>query len=119
MKIYIAGPMRGLPDDNRPAFDAAAAYLRDIGHVVYSPAEHDRELEQPIGITNGRELKRQILWDLERIAEVDCVVLLSGWHNSAGVRLELEMARFVGCDVQSLSEVRARTELNERQRASA
>lgn len=112
MTIYLAGPMRGIADDNRPAFDAAAAYLRDIGHVVYSPAEHDRELNQPIGVTDGQELKKQILWDLERITEVDCVVLLSGWHRSVGVRLELEMARFVGCDVRCLSEIKAMAELS-------
>lgn len=105
MLIYLAGPMRGMPDDNRPAFDRAAAALRQQGHTVFSPAEHDRELAQPVGVTDGRELKRQILWDLERIAEVDCVVLLDGWERSAGVRLELEMARFVGCAVKCLAQM--------------
>lgn len=105
MKIYLAGPMRGLPDDNRPAFDEAAESLRRLGHLVFSPVDHERAIGQPVGITDGRELRTQILWDLERIAESDLVVLLPGWIGSAGVRLELEMARFVGCPTFSLAEV--------------
>lgn len=104
MVVYLAGPMRGIKDDNRPAFDGAAASLRALGHTVFSPADYDMEMGQPVGITDGKSLKKQILWDLERIAECDCVVLLDGWIGSSGVRLELEMARFVGCNVFSLSD---------------
>ena len=39
-RIYLAGPMSGLPDFNYPAFHAAAAVLRAQGHYVENPAEN-------------------------------------------------------------------------------
>lgn len=39
MKLYIAGPMTGLPDLNFPAFHAEAARLRALGYEVSNPAE--------------------------------------------------------------------------------
>ena len=40
-RIYIAGPMSGLPDLNYPAFHAMAERLRAKGLHVESPAEND------------------------------------------------------------------------------
>lgn len=105
MRIYLAGPMRGIEKDNHPAFDMATDMLRLLGHVVSNPAEHDRANGTPTGEMDGRKLKAQILWDLGCIADADAVVLLPGWINSTGVRLELEMARFIGCEVLTFVEM--------------
>lgn len=43
MRVYLAGPMRGVPHFNFPAFHAAAAELRARGYVVFSPAEADND----------------------------------------------------------------------------
>lgn len=42
MRVYLAGPMRGLPQFNFPAFDAGAATLEALGHEVFNPADRDR-----------------------------------------------------------------------------
>lgn len=42
-RIYISGPMTGLPDFNFPAFHDAAARLRERGHEVANPAEINSE----------------------------------------------------------------------------
>lgn len=39
MRVYIAGPMTGLPEYNFPAFHAAAKAWRDAGWEVLNPAE--------------------------------------------------------------------------------
>ena len=38
-RIYIAGPMTGIPEHNYPAFHAAVAKLRAEGYAVTSPAD--------------------------------------------------------------------------------
>ncbi len=43
-KVYLAGPMRGLPLFNFPAFADAAAKLRAQGYDVFSPAERDEQV---------------------------------------------------------------------------
>jgi len=40
-RCYLAGPMRGIPEYNFPAFFAAATSIRDRGIEVWSPAEND------------------------------------------------------------------------------
>ena len=39
-RIYLAGPMTGLPEFNYPAFHAEAARLRQLGYHVENPAEN-------------------------------------------------------------------------------
>jgi hypothetical protein len=83
---YISGPMTGLPDYNRPAFNKAAEYLRKQGHVVWNPAEEfDSEYILPRKIYMRR--------DIEALLKCESIVMLKGWENSSGARLELEIAR--------------------------
>lgn len=37
-KIYIAGPISGLIDSNRPEFYLAADVQRELGHILLNPA---------------------------------------------------------------------------------
>ena len=58
-RIYIAGPMSGLPDLNSPAFNAMAERLRAHGHHVENPAENpppkcERSSPRPWGCFHRR-----------------------------------------------------------------
>lgn len=66
-KIYIAGPMTGLPNFNRDAFRKEAQRLQSIGHATLSSAF------LPVGIEPH---KREAI-----IYSVDQVVVLPGWEN--------------------------------------
>jgi hypothetical protein len=88
-RIYIAGPMTGLPELNFPAFAAEAARLRAEGQEVVSPAELNEGLEH-----EGYEacLRR----DIAQLVTCDAVQLLRGWESSRGARLEWMVAERCG-----------------------
>jgi hypothetical protein len=110
MKVYLAGPMTGIPQFNFPAFDAAAADLRARGYTVVSPAELDRPdtraaaLASPdgamgSGTNNGETWGDFLARDVKLIADegIEAIVCLPGWVNSRGARLETFVARL--CDI--------------------
>ena len=118
MKVYIAGPMRGYAEFNYPAFHAAAKYLRSHGHEVFSPAEQDIKRHNGEDISKGTSgnlaeieakgfnLRDAIMDDLEFIGRhADAIALLPGWNKSAGVKVELALANFLGLKVWELGEV--------------
>lgn len=113
MKIYVAGPMRGYPEFNFPAFFAAAARLRADGHEVFNPAEKDIEkhgADFAKGNHEGREdiaasqhgfsLRQALGADLAWIcAEADAVAMLHGWRQSKGACAEYATAVALGLEL--------------------
>lgn len=86
MKIYLAGPMRHHADMNRPAFREAAEKLRDAGHFVFNPADHE-----------AGNLRANLATDTSWICLVaEAVVLLPGWRQSAGATAEEALASALG-----------------------
>ena len=117
MRVYLAGPMRGIKEFNYPSFHTAAYRLRQLGHSVFSPAEKDIERHNgediSVGTTGdlkeieakGFSLRDAIMDDLTYIArEADAIALLPGWEKSSGVKVELALANFLGLKVWELSE---------------
>lgn len=96
-KIYIAGPMRGYPNFNREAFNAAAERLAAKGWQPVNPVDIERML--PCVDDDGKVdvIMQGRLMEAERkIAEnCDAVYLLDGWEKSVGA-LE-ELATYIQC----------------------
>ena len=88
MKLYLSGPMTGIPDHNYPAFEAARTRLKAMGHEVICPAEAG-EVE---GWTWSDYLKR----DLVLLFDAEAVVVLPGWEHSRGAQLEVSVATQLG-----------------------
>lgn len=90
-RIYIAGPMSGLPDFNYPAFDRRAAELRALGWIVENPAENP---VPPCGSWAG--YMRMALCQLATCTHIH---MLPGWEQSKGARLEWHIAEALGLEV--------------------
>jgi len=105
MKIYVAGPMRGITLYNFPAFAEVTGMLRHWGHSVISPAELDLEAG-----FNPADLPPEFDWDgipmdfgmdacltrdIDAIRKCEAIYLLPGWEHSTGCRMEKAVAEFL------------------------
>ena len=90
-RIYIAGPMSGLPDLNYPAFNAKAAELRAQGHHVENPAENPAPA---CGSWQG-----YMRMAIKQLATCDTVQLLTGWGKSKGACIERNLAKALGLEL--------------------
>jgi hypothetical protein len=103
--IYIAGPMRGYPEFNFPAFDCAKEYLEGKGWEVISPADLDRQMGiEGIGKIGNEVfppdvLKQFVKQDVEAIQKCDAIYMLQGWQNSKGARAEKALAEWLGLKI--------------------
>ena len=103
MRVYIAGPMRGIVNYNFPAFDTARDMLVGLGHDVVSPADLDRaagfvdEQDGAVELTSEFSIEKALRQDLAAICSCDAVAFLPGWETSAGSLAERRVAMDVGC----------------------
>lgn len=101
MRVYVAGPMRGYPQYNFPAFDAAADSLARDGHDVVNPAQMDRDVGFDPQSTEVSDsfLRDALQRDLSAICECDAIAMLPGWEASGGAKIEWALAVHLGLDV--------------------
>ena len=90
-RVYVAGPMTGIPDFNYPAFNAVADRLRAQGYEVENPADH--------GIIEGAQWADYMAYDLTRLGLCGMIALLPDWEKSQGARLEVLIAEKLGMTV--------------------
>lgn len=106
LKVYVAGPMRGKPYFNFPAFDTASAELREAGFDPVSPAEMDRDVGfdpetfaedfdwHDLGACEF-DLHLAIDRDVAALKKCDAIYLLRGWEKSRGSLAEKAMAEWL------------------------
>lgn len=104
-RVYLSGPMSGLPELNAAAFDKAQEALIARGaEFVFNPVlAWGHKNEHPSWYMRH---------DLHRLTEsdggaplFDVVVMLPNWHASAGATLEYQVARACGIALVNLQEV--------------
>ena len=92
--VYIAGPMRGLPESNYPQFENVARFLRSEGWYVCSPVEIGSAFGTADEL-NANPTRLAVAMEAERDAlrtSCDAILLLPGWERSKGTRAELIIA---------------------------
>lgn len=91
-RVYISGPMTGLPDFNHQSFHNKAAELMLAGRNVVNPALNG----QPFDATWAEHMRA----DIRLLMDCDTIHMLPGWSNSKGARLEWWIAMELGMTVE-------------------
>lgn len=116
MTVYLSGPMTGIENFNREAFDYAAGVLRKQGYTVIVPGESEEYEEWETAILAIGKKKREFYLsrDIDYIQETaDVVVVLPGWQESEGAKLEVLVAQQIGVPVFQFEDMKAVTAVME------
>jgi hypothetical protein len=89
--IYIAGPMRGIPAHNEPAFKAAEQQLIDAGWAVVNPVYF---FLNQLGIPQHAYMRVCCA----AVKACDAIYLLRGWEESEGASTERAIAAHHGLE---------------------
>ena len=89
MKIYIAGPMTGYENYNRPMFNAVAQQMLSGGHVALNPAT----------LPDGLSQREYMDICLAMLRCADAIHMLHGWQESDGAVAEHAMAKKLGIKI--------------------
>ena len=90
-RVYVSGPMSGLPDFNRTAFHLAWNELHAQGYEAIDPGN----IEGGDDWTWSDWMREAIKW----LVGCQSIVMLPGWEASKGARLELHIAQELGMRV--------------------
>ena len=91
MKIYISGKITGLPlSEVRQCFDAAAAFLNEIGFEAVNP------------LNNGLESacwKDHMAAGIRMLLDCEAIYMMDNWMDSQGASIEYDIANRLNMDV--------------------
>lgn len=88
-KIYISGPITGNPN-YKEQFAAISRRLAKDGHIVVDPSVE----------TEGLSPRDYMRISLARLEAADEILLLPGWENNNGAKIEKLYAEYIGLRVR-------------------
>lgn len=88
-KIYISGPITGNPNYKKQ-FATISQKLTKDGHIVVDPSVE----------TEGLSPRDYMRISLARLEAADEILLLPGWENSKGAKIEKLYAEYIGLRVR-------------------
>jgi hypothetical protein len=95
MKVYISGPVTGMPDNNKAAFEAVEKELRSLpGVKTVNPLRIAEEVRR--GARFEPEWEDYMRDCIRELCRATHITFLPGWENSKGARLEKQIADALG-----------------------
>lgn len=92
MKVYISGPITGIPYDKvEMSFNLAENRLKEEGFEVVNPLNN--------GLAVSSSWREHMKADIKLLMECDTIYLLKGYKESKGAMIEYDLARILGYDV--------------------
>lgn len=91
-RVFLSGPMTGIEDYNFPLFNSVAQLLREAGYEVVNPVDICLKYKKERVLADKAVFNAMIAEQQQAEATCSLLVLLPGWENSKGVRLELKTA---------------------------
>lgn len=96
---YISGPMTGLPNKNKEAFEEVESQVNDIlsryrgeTYEIVNPANLELSSKDP----TWEEYMRN---DITHLMRCDAIVMMDGWEESKGARIEFMLATKLGMEI--------------------
>lgn len=86
LKVYISGPMTGIKDFNYPAFQEMFDLLIKTGNTPMSPHTAPK-------LDSWEAYMKH---DIKMLCDCDNIIMLAGWENSRGAKLEKLIADSLG-----------------------
>jgi len=105
-RVYLAGPMSGLPEANFPEFKRVREILRKNRFKVVCPAEMTKAL--------GGGRRECMLRDVQHVLNLNkseghgqsgCVIILPNWRESTGANTEVLVAWQIGINVYEYTDL--------------
>lgn len=88
-KLYIAGPVTGMPNQNRAMFNKVSKKLRAMGYSVINPLDLDAVKTKNKKIMAWEDYLRR---DIPYLCKCTGIVFLRDWNKSRGANLEWKIA---------------------------
>lgn len=97
--VYVAGPVTGIADNNRPTFEHVRKQLLTIDGLEVVTIPHDF-----VPSNYSHEDAMRVCLDY-LVHEANVVALLPGWENSRGASLERDVAEQLGIPTMTTDQV--------------
>ena len=99
-KLFISGPMTGMPHYNAENFNRYAEMARKLGYRVVNPVEMAHKIGLSKVLSDKKTFQKLVEAELKAVKASDAILMLDWWQNSVGAKKELRVALGVGLDVK-------------------